>query len=67
MKTFARIGAVLSFGFFSVPGLALLAHGHGRSEWSEPIFGSLFLGIGCFAGTVLWLLGERCGSKPDAK
>ena len=26
MKILARIGAVLTFGFFSVPGLALMSH-----------------------------------------
>ena len=67
MKTFARIGAVLSFGFFSVPGLALMANAGGDGKSGQIIFGSLFLGIGCFAGTVLWLLGEKFGSKPDAK
>ena len=67
MKILARTGAVLSFGFFSVPGLALMAHAHGDSETIQIIFGSLFIGIGCFAGTLLWLLGEKFGSKPDAK
>ena len=67
MKTFARTGAVLSFGFFSVPGLALMAHAGGDAETGQIIFGSLFIGIGCFAGTLLWLLGEKCGAKPDGK
>lgn len=67
MKTLARVGAVLSFSFFSVPGLALMAHAHGDSEMGEVIFGSLFIGIGVFAGTLLWLTGEKLGSKPDAK
>ncbi len=67
MKAFARTGAVLSFGFFSVPGLALMAHAGGDAETGQIIFGSLFIGIGCFAGTLLWLLGEKCGAKPDGK
>lgn len=67
MKTLARTGAVLSFGFFSVPGLALMAHAHGDTEMGEVIFGSLFIGVGCFAGTLLWLMGEKIGSNPDAK
>lgn len=67
MKALARIGAVLSFGFFSVPGLALMAHAHGNSEMGETIFGSLFIGIGCFAGTLLWLMGEKFGPKPNGK
>jgi hypothetical protein len=64
MKTLARTGSVLSFGFFSVPGLALMAHARGDTEMGELIFGSLFIGIGIFAGTVLWLMGEMLGSKP---
>lgn len=67
MKTLARTGAVLSFGFFSVPGLALMAHAHGDAEAGEIIFGSLFIGIGCFAGTLLWLMGEKFSSKLDGK
>lgn len=67
MKTLARTGAVLSFGFFSVPGLALMAHSRENSEWGEAIFGCLFIGVACFAGTLLWLMGEKLGSKPDAK
>ena len=67
MKTLARTGAVLSFGFFTVPGLALMAHAHDHSEWGETIFGSLFIGIGCFAGTLLWLMGEKFGASPNGK
>jgi drug/metabolite transporter (DMT)-like permease len=67
MKTLARTGAVLCFGFFSVPGLALMAHSRENSEWGEDIFGCLFIGVACFAGTLLWLMGERIGSKSDAK
>lgn len=67
MKTLARIGAVLSFGFFSVPGLALIAHSRENSQWGEAIFGCLFIGIACFAGTLLWLLGDRSGVKSDTE
>jgi hypothetical protein len=67
MKTLARTGAVLSLGFFSVPGLALMAHSRQHSEWGAAIFGCLFIGIGIFAGTLLWLMGEKFSSKPDAK
>jgi hypothetical protein len=66
MKTLARIGAVLSLGFFSLPGWALIAHARGDGNWREAIFGSLFIGIRVFAGTLLWLMGEKFGSKPDA-
>lgn len=67
MKTLARTGAVLTFGFFTVPGLALIAHSRENSEWGEAIFGSLFIGIACFAGTLLWLLGEKFGASPNEK
>ncbi|MEQ2010303.1 MAG: hypothetical protein ABMA26_26250 [Limisphaerales bacterium] len=67
MKTLARTGAVLSFAFFSFPGLALMAHSREHDERGEAIFGCLFIGIACFAGTLLWLLGEKCGSKPAEK
>ena len=67
MKTLTRTGAVLSFCFLSLPGFALIAHAHGNSEVGESIFGSLFIGIGCFAGTLLWLLGEKFCSKHDGK
>lgn len=65
MKTFARTGAVLSLSFFSVPGLALMAHSHEHNETGAAIFGCLFIGIGIFAGTLLWLLGEKFAAKPD--
>ncbi len=66
MKALARTGAVLSFAFFSVPGLALIAHTGGYAETGQIIFGSRFIGIGCFAGTLLWLMGEKSSSKPGA-
>ncbi len=65
MKNLARIGAVLSFGFFSVPGLALMAHSRENSEWGEAIFGCLFIGIAVFAGTLLWLTGEKFGASQN--
>lgn len=67
MKTLARIGAVLSLGFFSVPGIALMAHSRSHDEWGEAIFGCLFIGIGVFAGTLLWLMGERFGAGANGK
>ena len=67
MKTLARTGAVLSFGFFSVPGLALMAHADSHNEWGEAVFGCIFIGIACFAGTLLWLLGEKFGASPSGK
>ena len=67
MKTLARTGAVLSFAFFSVSGLALMAHAGGYAETGQIIFGSLFIGIGCFAGTLLWLMGEKLGPKSNGQ
>jgi uncharacterized membrane protein YgdD (TMEM256/DUF423 family) len=67
MKILARTGAVLSFGFLSVPGLALIVHAQDNNETGAAIFGCLFIGVACFAGTLLWLMGERIGSKPDVK
>lgn len=67
MKTLARIGAILSFGFFSIPGLALMSQTREHGGIGEAVFGSLFIGIGIFAGTLLWLMGEKIGSKPDVK
>jgi len=67
MKTLARIGAVLSFTFLSIPGLALFAHAREHGETGAAIFGSLFIGVGIFAGTILWLLGEKCGANSNGK
>jgi hypothetical protein len=67
MKTLARTGAVLSLGFLSVPGLALIAHSVAHGEQGAAIFGCLFIGLGCFAGTLLWLLGDKLAAKPDEK
>jgi hypothetical protein len=67
MKTLARTGAVLSLGFLSVPGLALIAHGSEHGEMGAKAFGCLFIGFGCFAGTLLWLLGEKFGANANGK
>jgi hypothetical protein len=67
MKTLARTGAVLSFGCFTVPGLALIAHADGDTAMGANSIGSFFIGIGVFAGTLLWLLGEKFGAKPGGK
>lgn len=63
MKTLARTGAVLSLTFLSIPGLALIVHSLNHSETGAAIFGSLFIGVGIFAGTILWLMGEKLGAK----
>lgn len=67
MKTLARIGAVLSLAFLSIPGVALFSHAREHGETGAAIFGSLFIGVGIFAGTILWLLGEKFGANSDSK
>jgi len=67
MKTLARTGAVLSFGFLSVPGLTLIAHAQEHNETVAAVFGSLFIGVACFAGTMLWLMGEKFDSSSNGK
>jgi hypothetical protein len=67
MKALARTGAVLSFGFFTVPGLALMAHAREHTEWGEAVFGCIFIGVACFAGTLLWLMGEKFGAKSNGQ
>ena len=67
MKTLARTGAVLSFGFLSIPGLALIAHAQEHNETGAAVFGSLFIGIACFAGTLLWLMSEKFGAGANGK
>lgn len=67
MKTLALTGAVLSFGCFTVPGLALIAHASGDTAMGANIIGSLLIGIGVFAGTLLWLMGEKLGPQSGGK
>lgn len=67
MKTLARIGAVLSLGFFSIPGLALIVNSRENQEFGAAIFGCLFIGVGVFAGTLLWLMGEKLGAHSTSK
>jgi hypothetical protein len=63
MKTVARIGAILSFFFFLLPGLWLLNQG----ERLAFVLGSSLIGFGCFAGTMLWIAGEKLCSRRDAE
>ena len=42
-----------------------MAHSREHSEWA--IFGCLFIGIACFAGTLLWLMGEKFGAGANGK
>lgn len=65
MKTLTRTGAVLSLGFFSVPGIVLMFHAHEHGETGAAAFGSLFIGLGCFAGTLLWYLASQLDRNPQ--
>ena len=63
MKTLARVGAVASFSFFLLPGAWVLNQRSG-SDGLAFVIGFTLLGIAFFAGTLLWLIGERFSSKP---
>jgi len=63
MKTFTRIGAVLSFTSFVIPAVWLLSHANGRDEPLAIIIGFCLLGIAFFVGPILWLTAEKCCSK----
>jgi len=60
MKTLARVGAVLSLLFFLMPGALLLNQANARDILSF-VLGSSLIGFAIFVGTVLWIIGERCG------
>jgi hypothetical protein len=66
MKTLARIGAVLAFAFCLLGGLWILT----RSSFSSKddilgtAIGFYFVGKAFFVGPMLWLMAEKCGSKP---
>ncbi len=65
MKTLARIGAVLSFTFFFIPGTWLVLDAN--AEKGVVALGLILFGIACFAGTLLWLVGEKCGANQAAQ
>ena len=65
MKTLARIGAVSSFTFFFIPGTWLVQDSN--AEKGVIALGLILFGIACFAGTLLWLVGEKCGANPAAQ
>ncbi len=68
MKTFARIGALSSFTLFFIPAVLLFRVPDGyRDSLLATILGLCLLGLAVFLGTILWLLGEKCCSKPDGK
>ncbi|MBI3876612.1 MAG: hypothetical protein HY300_11800 [Verrucomicrobia bacterium] len=66
MKTLARIGAVLSFAFFFLPGAWVLCRAKADEAFAV-ILGCVLIGIAFFVGPVLWLIGEKCRSPQDRK
>jgi hypothetical protein len=50
--------------FFLIPGALLLNQGNGR-DILPFVLGSSLIGFAIFVGTVLWIMGERCGRKQD--
>ncbi len=68
MKTFARIGALSSFTLFLIPAVLLFrVPGGYKDSLLATVLGLCLLGLAVFLGTILWLVGEKCGSKPDGK
>ena len=65
MKILTRIGAVSSFTFFFIPGTWLVQDSN--AEKGVIALGLILFGIACFAGTLLWLVGEKCGANPAAQ
>lgn len=70
MKTVARIGAGLSFTFFFLGGVCLLAMS-GLQLSGEyiilTVLGLFLVGTAFFVGPMLWLAAEKCCSKEDGK
>lgn len=62
MKILARIGALLSFVFFFIPGAWCLANAN-KDEALAKILGSCLIGVAFFLGTILWVVGEKCCAK----
>ena len=61
MKTVMRTVAVLSFGFFLVAGLCLMAAAlpDSRDYVLALAIGLLLVGVALFAGAMIWLLAEK--------
>ena len=70
MKTLARIGAGLSFAFFLLAGVTVLATTRFRTDGENVVLtalGLLFLGAAFFAGPMLWLAAKKCCLREDGK
>ena len=66
MKTIACIGAVLSFLFFLIPGVRVLNLANSQDQFAF-IVGFSLIGFAFFAGTLLWIIAQKCCSKQDSK
>jgi hypothetical protein len=69
MKTFVRIGAVLSFAFCLLAGLWLLSRANfgSKDDVLGIAIGFYFAGKACFVGPMLWWASGQCGRQPDSK
>lgn len=66
MRTLVQFGALLSFAFFALAGLWMVALGLKTGPDAPIVFILAFclLGAACFLGPLLWLMGEKHASKP---
>jgi len=69
MKTLLRIAAIMSFGFCVSGGLILvdLAVSSSYSDTSIVAIGLILIGAAFFAGSVVWLLAEKCCPRQNDK
>ena len=69
MKILARIGAVLAFAFCLLGGLWLLSRSSfgSKDDVLPTAIGFYFVGKAFFVGPMLWLAGEKCGSKSEGR
>ena len=70
MKTLARIGAGLSFAFFFLGGMTILAKTHLRIDGETIVLtalGLFLVGTAFFVGPMLWLAAEKHCSREDGK
>jgi hypothetical protein len=66
MKILARIGAILTFSLFFLPAVLLFRLSNGERDGAlAMILGLCLLGVAVFLGTILWVVGEKCGAKQD--